>query len=120
MFFLLAVMHDCCLSSFMALGLWLSTALNGFDLPSVARCKYTRSAKDLEKFIRRMMMAGATNDSESRGALAGLRVLDLTGRKGGYCGLLLANLGAAVILIEAPGGDPMRSQGPFKTAISHR
>ena len=64
-------------------------------------------------------MAGAANDSESRGALTGLRVLDLTGRKGGYCGLLLANLGAAVILIEAPGGDPMRSQGPFKNDISH-
>src|SRR5207249_6797187 len=40
--------------------------LNGFDLPSVARCKYTRSAKDLEKFVRRMMMAGATNRSEER------------------------------------------------------
>jgi len=66
-----------------------------------------------------MMMAGATNDSESRGALTGLRVLDLTARKGGYCGLLLANLGAAVILIEAPGGDPMRSQGPFKNDVSH-
>src|SRR5437762_7925033 len=66
-----------------------------------------------------MMMAGATNDSESGGALTGLRVLDLTGRKGGYCGLLLANLGAAVILIEAPGGVPMRSQGPFKNDISH-
>ncbi len=64
-------------------------------------------------------MAGATNDSESRGALTGLRVLDLTARKGGYCGLLLANLGAAVILIEAPGGDPMRSQGPFKNDVSH-
>ena len=48
------------------------------------------------------------------GALAGLRVLDLTGRMGGYCGLLLANLGADVILIEPPGGDPLRRQGPFK------
>ena len=46
-------------------------------------------------------------------ALAGLRVLDLTGRMGGYCGLLLANLGADVILIEPPGGDPMRGEGPF-------
>lgn len=50
----------------------------------------------------------------SSGALSGLRVLDLTGRMGGYCGLLLANLGAEVILIEPPGGDPMRLQGPFK------
>jgi crotonobetainyl-CoA:carnitine CoA-transferase CaiB-like acyl-CoA transferase len=52
--------------------------------------------------------------SPSSGALSGLRVLDLTGRVGGYCGLLLANLGADVILIEPPGGDPMRQQGPFK------
>lgn len=48
------------------------------------------------------------------GALSGLRVLDLTGRMGAYCGLLLANLGAEVILIEPPGGDPMRREGPFK------
>ena len=33
---------------------------------------------------------------------------------GGYCGLLLANLGAEVILIEPPGGDSMRREGPFK------
>jgi crotonobetainyl-CoA:carnitine CoA-transferase CaiB-like acyl-CoA transferase len=55
----------------------------------------------------------------SSGALSGLRVLDLTGRMGGYCGLLLANLGAKVILIEPPGGDPMRREGPFKSDIAH-
>ena len=53
------------------------------------------------------------------GALSGLRVLDLTGRMGGYCGLLLANLGAEVILIEPPGGDPMRWEGPFKNGATH-
>lgn len=53
------------------------------------------------------------------GALTGLRVLDLTGRMGGYCGLLLANLGADVILIEAPEGDPMRREGPFKSDEPH-
>jgi crotonobetainyl-CoA:carnitine CoA-transferase CaiB-like acyl-CoA transferase len=55
----------------------------------------------------------------SSGTLSGLRVLDLTGRMGGYCGLLLANLGAEVFLIEPPGGDPMRREGPFKNDISH-
>ena len=40
-------------------------------------------------------MSAALNTS---GALSGLQVLDLTGRMGGYCGLLLANLGAELIL----------------------
>src|SRR6476660_927696 len=53
-------------------------------------------------------------DPTPPGALAGFRVLDLTGRMGGYCGLLLANLGAEVILIESPEGDSMRREGPFK------
>jgi crotonobetainyl-CoA:carnitine CoA-transferase CaiB-like acyl-CoA transferase len=57
--------------------------------------------------------------SASSGALTGLRVLDFTGRMGGYCGLLLANLGADVILIEPPGGDSMRGEGPFKEDVSH-
>ena len=55
----------------------------------------------------------------SAGALSGLRVLDLTSRMGGYCGLLLANLGAEVIFIEPPAGDPMRREGPFKSDIAH-
>ena len=55
--------------------------------------------------------------AEAAGALTGLRVLDFTGRKGGYCGLLLANLGAEVVLVEPPGGDPMRRQGPFKDDV---
>jgi crotonobetainyl-CoA:carnitine CoA-transferase CaiB-like acyl-CoA transferase len=55
----------------------------------------------------------------AKGALTGLRVLDLTGRMGGYCGLLLANLGAEVFLIEPPDGDPMRREGPFKNDIAH-
>src|ERR687897_3085913 len=58
-------------------------------------------------------MTVESNPSESR-ALAGLRVLDFTSRMGGYCGLLLANLGAEVILIEPPGGEDARREGPFK------
>ena len=61
-------------------------------------------------------MADETNTAT--GALSGLRVLDLTGRLGGYCGLLLANLGAEVVLIEPVDGDPMRREGPFKNAIA--
>jgi len=55
--------------------------------------------------------------SGATGALAGLRVLDLAGRIGGYCGLLLANLGAEVILIEPSGGAPLRREGPFKSDL---
>jgi crotonobetainyl-CoA:carnitine CoA-transferase CaiB-like acyl-CoA transferase len=53
-------------------------------------------------------------DNSAAGPLFGLRVLDCTGRMGGYCGLLLANLGAEVFLIEPPGGDRMRAEGPFQ------
>jgi len=58
----------------------------------------------------------AAEPNVTAGALAGLRVLDLTGRMGGYCGLLLANLGAEVVLIEPPGGDALRREGPFKNS----
>src|SRR5262249_11328587 len=47
------------------------------------------------------------------------RVLDLTSRMGGFCGKLLANLGADVYLIEPPAGDPTRLQGPFKSDMRH-
>ncbi|MFQ5666399.1 MAG: CaiB/BaiF CoA transferase family protein [Candidatus Binatia bacterium] len=46
-------------------------------------------------------------------ALAGRRVLELADGKGAYCGKLLADMGADVIKIEPPGGDPMRAIPPF-------
>jgi crotonobetainyl-CoA:carnitine CoA-transferase CaiB-like acyl-CoA transferase len=51
--------------------------------------------------------------AQDKHALAPYRVLDLT--QGGclLCGKLLADLGADVIKIEAPGGDPTRGLGPF-------
>lgn len=41
------------------------------------------------------------------------RVLDLTDDKGMLCGKILGDLGADVIKIERPGGDPSRMTGPF-------
>lgn len=47
------------------------------------------------------------------------RILDLTDENGYLCGKILADLGADVIKIEKPGGDPGRSRGPFYRDIPH-
>lgn len=46
-------------------------------------------------------------------ALDDIRILDLAGEIGIYGAKLLADLGADVIRIEPPGGDPLRELGPF-------
>lgn len=50
--------------------------------------------------------------------LRGFKILDLTTEAGWLCGKILGDLGADVIKIEPPGGDPGRHRGPFygKTA----
>ena len=48
------------------------------------------------------------------GALAGLHVVEIAGDIAGpYCTKLLVDLGAEVIKIEPPSGDPLRGWGPF-------
>ena len=50
------------------------------------------------------------------GPLADVHVLDLADEKGAYCTKLLADLGADVIKVEPPGGDPTRRFQPFYQA----
>jgi crotonobetainyl-CoA:carnitine CoA-transferase CaiB-like acyl-CoA transferase len=56
----------------------------------------------------------------SKNALDGIKVVEYaTEVSGPYCGKLLADLGAEVIKIEPPGGDPSRSFGPFPKSGPH-
>lgn len=53
-------------------------------------------------------------DKENRtGLLSPFRVLDLADELGFLCGKILGDLGADVVKIERPGGDPARMIGPF-------
>ncbi len=54
------------------------------------------------------------------GTLLGpFRVLDLTDDRGYLCGRMLGDMGADIIKIEPPQGDPGRSIGPFYQDIPH-
>jgi len=50
---------------------------------------------------------------QAEGTLTRYRALDLTDEKGFLCGKILGDLGADVIKVERPGGDPSRNLGPF-------
>ena len=47
------------------------------------------------------------------GSLTGIRVIEMADEQAEYCGLTLAGLGADVLKIEPPGGNPTRHIGPF-------
>lgn len=50
--------------------------------------------------------------------LSGVRVLDVSGRTGAYCGKILADLGADVLKVELPTGDRMRYLPPLRDGES--
>lgn len=52
-------------------------------------------------------------EEKTEGMLSPYRVLDLTNEKGLLLGKLLGDLGADVVKVERPGGDPARNIGPF-------
>ena len=54
----------------------------------------------------------------SAAPLRSIRVLDLSAPVGTYCTRLLSDLGADVVLVEPPEGDPYRRLGPFRAATS--
>jgi benzylsuccinate CoA-transferase BbsE subunit len=50
--------------------------------------------------------------------LSGYRVLELGGQESLFAGKLLADLGATVIKVEPPGGDPARLLGPRASGVA--
>src|SRR5882672_9335626 len=62
-------------------------------------------------------MAGAASFASDMAPLPrnldGTRVLDLTSEPGFFAGKLLGDLGADVVKIEPPSGDPARRRPPF-------
>ena len=58
-------------------------------------------------------MTTTSLSSKGPGLLSLYRVLDLCGEMGILAGKILADLGAEVIAIEPPEGNPVRQQGPF-------
>jgi benzylsuccinate CoA-transferase BbsE subunit len=53
------------------------------------------------------------NRMTEKSLLSPYRILDLTDEHGLICGKFLSDLGAEVIKVEKPGGDPARHIGPF-------
>src|SRR5205823_8613000 len=62
----------------------------------------------------------AANPDSPPGALEGVRVLDVAAPLGAFVSRLLGDLGADVIKIEPPDGDPGRHLAPFLTTGQER
>ena len=60
------------------------------------------------------------NPESPPGALEGMRVLDVAEPLGAFVSRILADLGADVIKVEPPGGDPGRHLSPLLTTGQER
>src|SRR5262249_57678744 len=58
-------------------------------------------------------LIGAPEPAERAGSLTGIRVIEIADEQAEYCGLTLAGLGADVLKVEPPDGNPTRRIGPF-------
>src|SRR5205807_7665820 len=97
--------------------------------PSIASTQRSGSTTPRSRARRRSCTAGsrrspgtaararATQDDGS--LLGGCRVLDLADLSGAVCGRILADLGADVVKVEPPGGEPDRLQPPFVGDVSN-
>src|SRR6478672_9173419 len=57
--------------------------------------------------------SGTPGPATQPGSLTGIRVIEMADEQAEYCGLTLAGLGADVLKVEPPGGNPTRCIGPF-------
>src|SRR5215510_2329078 len=71
------------------------------------------------RIVSGALMTTANHESPP-GALEGMRVLDVAEPLGAFVGRILGDLGADVIKIEPPGGDPGRHLSPFLTTGQER
>ncbi len=55
----------------------------------------------------------AADSIQGKPPLTGYRVLDLCDERGLLCGQMMADLGADVVVVEPPGGSPVRRLAPF-------
>src|SRR5262250_2154820 len=80
---------------------------------SRSRRSLARSVPAVDPGRRRRLASAAAKMPARPGTLHGTRVLDLTAEPGFLAGKLLGDLGADVVKIEPPGGDPARRRPPF-------
>src|SRR5205085_11643044 len=68
---------------------------------------------DLRPKPAHAVLTGAPGPAAQPGSLTGIRVIEMADEQAEYCGLTLAGLGADVLKVEPPGGNPTRRIGPF-------